>query len=63
MTLNANSHNELLVDGELAEDTVTVTVAESSHAGGHGADAGGADAASAPVENEIDIGFLEVHPR
>ena len=63
VTLNANSHNELLVDGELVQDTVTVTIEGSSQAGGHGADAGGADAASAPVENEIDIGFLEVHPR
>ena len=63
VTLNANSHNELLVDGELVQDTVTVTIEGSSQAGGHGADAGGADATSAPVENEIDIGFLEVHPR
>ena len=63
VTLNSNSHNQLLVDGELAEDTVTVTVEGSSHAGGHGADAGGADISSTPVETEIDIGFLEVHPR
>ena len=63
VTLNANSHNELLVDGELVEDTVSVTVEESSHAGGHGGGPDEADTSSTPVETEIDIGFLEVHPR
>ena len=63
VTLNANSHNELLVNGEMVEDGVTVTVEESSHAGGHGAGPGGTARTSTPVETEIDIGILEVHPR
>lgn len=63
VTLNANSHNELLVDGELVEDTIMVTVEESSHAGGHGGGPGESATSSAPVETEIEIGFLEVHPR
>ena len=47
VTLNANSHNELLVDGEPVEDTVMVTVQDASQV----------------VEAEVEIGFLEVHPR
>ena len=63
VTLNANSHNELLVDGELVEDTVTVMVHGGSHSGGHGGGPDETATSSAPVETEIEIGFLEVHPR
>ena len=63
VTLNANSHNELLVDGEPVEDTVTVTVQGGSQAGGHGVVPDGAGTTSPQVETEINIGFLEVHPR
>ncbi len=63
VTLNANSHNELLVKGGLVEDSVMVMIEGSSQAGDHGVEPGGAGASSTPVETEIDLGFLEVHPR
>lgn len=63
VTLNANSHNELLVDGEPVEDTVMVTVQDGSQTAGHGVEPDGAGATSHAAEAEIEIGFLEVHPR
>ena len=63
VTLNANSHNELLVGGEPVEDTVTVEVQGGSQAGGHGVEPDSAGTTSPAVDTEINIGFLEVHPR
>ena len=65
VTLNANNHSELMIDGEVVDATAMVAIpesAEGSHEHG-GSDGSMDDHAGGEEGSEIDVGFLEVRPR
>ena len=66
VALYSNDHRPYTWDGRPVETTVEVEArGEMEQMDHHGAKAGSdpADSSASPVESEIDLGFLEVHPR
>lgn len=70
VSLNTNDHRELVYDGKVAEDTVTVTVpdvgqgseSDGHRQGGHGTHDGHDHGDEQEIVAEVHLGNLEVYP-